>query len=278
MTRHGIDVSSLQHPGGALIVWSQVRGYGIDWAAVKLTEGQTYKNPHAERDVHDATAAGLEVLGYHYARPSHNTPQAERSHLIATADNIGFAGPFVLDIEDGRQLGWGRLADWCESFLTPAIAAMVYWPRNYRDNLMRHWSGPVPNQWLAAPGGLHNGEVAAVEQYGQGLVPGIIGQVDLNYVHYDRLDRLPVHNPVDGSGRVADPATAPVLRYGSTGQAVAVLQSALGRAGTPVTVDCYFGDMTQRSVAKFQSARGLLSDGVVGPKTWAALNAAVGGF
>lgn len=54
--------------------------------------------------------------------------------------------------------------------------------------------------------------------------------------------------------------------------AVRELQGALNAAGFgPVDVDGWFFDQTAGAVRDFQRARGLLVDGIVGPKTWAAL-------
>ena len=64
------------------------------------------------------------------------------------------------------------------------------------------------------------------------------------------------------------------LREGSRGPRVRMLQSMLNQkdfnAGTP---DAIFGPKTTRAVKAFQRAEGLRADGVVGPKTWAALHA-----
>ena len=58
------------------------------------------------------------------------------------------------------------------------------------------------------------------------------------------------------------------LRYGSRGPAVALLQTALNRAGESAgTPDGIFGNRTQLAVMRFQSANGLTPDGIVGPKT-----------
>lgn len=71
--------------------------------------------------------------------------------------------------------------------------------------------------------------------------------------------------------RSALPPSRPILRSGSRGPAVRDLQHALTAAGFPATVDGAFGPGTDAAVRAFQRARGLTPDGVVGPRTWAAL-------
>lgn len=62
----------------------------------------------------------------------------------------------------------------------------------------------------------------------------------------------------------------PVLRRGSTGAHVRVLQQLLHMN----LVDGDFGPATEGAVRGFQARAGLTDDGVVGPRTWAALEAA----
>jgi N-acetylmuramoyl-L-alanine amidase/Putative peptidoglycan binding domain len=62
-----------------------------------------------------------------------------------------------------------------------------------------------------------------------------------------------------------DPRSA-MLRKGSTGESVRVLQAKLG-----ITVDGKFGPKTEAAVKAYQAAHNLTVDGDVGPKTWAAL-------
>ncbi|MBX0358571.1 L,D-transpeptidase family protein [Halobacillus sp. Nhm2S1] len=56
------------------------------------------------------------------------------------------------------------------------------------------------------------------------------------------------------------------LRYGSKGDSVAILQRKLN-----ITDDGMFGPQTLRAVKKFQASKGLVTDGIVGPKTRKAL-------
>ncbi len=68
----------------------------------------------------------------------------------------------------------------------------------------------------------------------------------------------------DGAGR-------PVLEEGDEGPLVVELQERLGRAGFAVAADGQFGPKTRQTVVAFQRAQQLDADGVVGPRTWAAL-------
>ena len=66
----------------------------------------------------------------------------------------------------------------------------------------------------------------------------------------------------------------PILRRGSKGPDVVRLQQQLAASGfDPGGADGSFGAKTEAAVRAFQTARGLSVDGIVGPKTWAALAA-----
>ena len=67
----------------------------------------------------------------------------------------------------------------------------------------------------------------------------------------------------------------PILRKGSKGQYVTLLQTKLIQLGFSLPkfgADGDFGSETEKAVLDFQEANGLDPDGVVGPNTWEALN------
>ena len=98
----GVDVASFQHPSKALIDWQQVAGDGIQFAAVKATEGDYYRNPYALTDLAGAQAAGLSVIPYAFAIPNGNgsskSPAVQADYLLSYL-GASSGVPVLLDIE-----------------------------------------------------------------------------------------------------------------------------------------------------------------------------------
>lgn len=63
----------------------------------------------------------------------------------------------------------------------------------------------------------------------------------------------------------------PILRKGDTGDDVMYLQTLLKDNGATIKIDGKFGTATEQCVKDFQRKNGLKDDGIVGPKTWEAL-------
>jgi len=68
------------------------------------------------------------------------------------------------------------------------------------------------------------------------------------------------------------PIAHPLLKIGSTGESVRYLQYTLNKLGYSLgSIDGMFGNKTVTAVKAFQSANGLIADGIVGNKTWLAI-------
>lgn len=68
---------------------------------------------------------------------------------------------------------------------------------------------------------------------------------------------------------------SPLLGRGSAGEAVRDLQQNLSALGYPLAADGIFGRETEKAVRAFQRDHGLGADGIVGPRTLAALRQAL---
>ena len=77
------------------------------------------------------------------------------------------------------------------------------------------------------------------------------------------------------TGAVSD--ARPVLRRGSTGDAVGDLQTMLVKLKFPLAIDQDFGAATELAVMGFQGDKKLTVDGIVGKETWDAIEKAAGG-
>lgn len=64
----------------------------------------------------------------------------------------------------------------------------------------------------------------------------------------------------------------PIVRPGSSGSAVRVLQQVLNFKGFNLGVDGIYGSSTQEAVKDFQQTKGLAGDGIVDAQTWAHLS------
>jgi Putative peptidoglycan binding domain len=92
----------------------------------------------------------------------------------------------------------------------------------------------------------------------------------------------PTTVPTTASTATQAPATAPsapatTLKPGDKGVQVKALQRALASLGYESgKIDGQYGPGTQKALAAFQKAHGLTADGILGPKTLAALGNALG--
>ena len=97
------------------------------------------------------------------------------------------------------------------------------------------------------------------------------------WTYYGELKDVSYSEEAKEQAPAPAPATGsmlPTLKKGSKGQYVTLLQTKLANKGYDLGsygVDGDFGKATEAAVKKFQKDNGLTADGIVGAKTWAAL-------
>jgi GH25 family lysozyme M1 (1,4-beta-N-acetylmuramidase) len=184
-------------------------GNGTD----KCSRRTYYTNPYFAADWSGAGAAGLYRGAYHYARPqlplSSAEEQARYFVSVTGASNGAYDLPLELDLEETCGLGQSDLAEWARRFLAEVTRLtgkkpLVYtgrwfWQANigaYGNDIgqnYRLWTADYPCQrqdgslFCDPNTGTYNppiyggwGQWTFWQNYSVGVVPGIIGNVDMN--------------------------------------------------------------------------------------------------
>ena len=215
----GIDVSGWQHPGYSgydrpgwvcdcdSIDWGRVAGAGHQFAIIKATEATDYVNPYFDSDTRQARANGLVVGAYHYARPAlpmSTANQQARHYVRITGKQRAFRTlPPVLDIETTGGLTPDQVAVWSQRWLDEVQALTGRTPMIYSyDSFLKTSLGRIEHfagypLWLARyrttpppdlPGAWSKWDLW--QHTSKGAVPGITGNVDLNWFNGSRADLL----------------------------------------------------------------------------------------
>ncbi|MFB5192643.1 GH25 family lysozyme [Alicyclobacillus fastidiosus] len=280
MTIKVLDVSNYQ----PTVDWSEVKASGVSAVYAKSTEGVTLNDSTFASHVQGAQSAGLPVGAYHFAHPESNDPTAEAKHFVSILQQTSTDLMPVLDLESPTSAGpltGAQIVAWVRTFVNYVEAqtgrkAMLYTGPWYANMFDLSGLGDIP-LWVSVYGVSAPSQFADWTSYlmwqytDTATVSGISGNVDMSYA--------PSVAALQGNYTEGDltPMSNPTVQLNSTGAAVETLQKDLNTLGAnPVlTVDGDFGAGTQTAVKAFQSAHGLTVDGVVGPATWAAIEAAL---
>lgn len=97
--------------------------------------------------------------------------------------------------------------------------------------------------------------------------------INLVAEHLNAASAPPSPVPATAPAPLYSPSLMPLVRIGSTGGAVTILQQRLNAHGASpaLKADGVYGPRTLASVKAFQKRKRLTVDGIVGPRTWKAL-------
>lgn len=215
----GIDVSHYQGD----IDWDAVAGGGVSFAMAKATEGTSYIDANFTYNYKRMGEVGIVRGAYHFALPSEDAV-AQANHFVATVNSAGGFNhssktmQLVLDLEDadGQDSAtvWAWVQTWASRIVEltgkPPIVYVGYyfWNDNVgapSDNLnmplwIASYTSPAPAGIPSAWDGLswafwqYDDNGASEPGGAAGTVPGITGNVDVNYFQnggaYPSLDAL----------------------------------------------------------------------------------------
>ena len=253
----GVDVAGHQRPGGAAIDWRSVGTVGgQDFAYVKASEGDGWKNDFYDEDAKAATDAGLKVGAYHYARPAEDPVAQARYFASVVNDGPATQLPPVLDLEVDEGLGPVQLAGWTQAFLSELEARtgkrpMIYTYRYFWYERMNDtraftsyplWLAAYQNRPPAPVGGWD--KLSFWQRSDSGRVVGINTPVDMNIFNGNaaQLGQFAAGDLRAGGGvleqfQAPDSGELKVLEQDSTKLVVAILALAAGGLGAQQLID-----------------------------------------
>ncbi|MGI8616010.1 MAG: GH25 family lysozyme [Actinomycetota bacterium] len=196
----GIDVSKYQ----GRIEWPAVASSPVRFAILRATLGNRYRDERYAQNLAGATANGLVVGAYHFAKPTLGLRDArgEADHFLRVA-RVGEGDVLpVLDIEETGGLSPEQLRVWAQAWLhrvhsRTGVRAMIYSGNYFWRGFMRNtsWFGQRGHPlWIAhwnvgapdIPGDRWANNGYTVWQWSAtGSIPGIKGPVDRDWVNGD---------------------------------------------------------------------------------------------
>lgn len=189
MTSYGIDVSTWN----TVADWNAVRGNGITFASIKITESTGYVSPAASAQANGARNAGVAPGGYHFAR-NDSTPEAQAQFFASEcrARALLQPGSFVpmLDIEAAelRATAPAFTQRFISAFrvYSGQLKIAVYSNLDWFQNVLQpnQWADGNVFLWIADWNGnpghprWSHPRLALHQHTDAGTVPGVNGTVD----------------------------------------------------------------------------------------------------
>lgn len=181
---NGIDVSHNNGP----VNWQQVASSGVQFAFIKASEGITLQDPQFSKNVSGAKGAGLRAYAYHFYIPGDDAA-AQAQNFLNQINGSGVTAIAVdLESEGGDYILRGSDSDTpnLQNFLDLIAAAglpiFIYATDGFiQDNYPSAGLSSF-QRWNAHYSDTQPETAWVVWQYSpSGQVPGVSGDVDLNY-------------------------------------------------------------------------------------------------
>ena len=186
---HGVDVSN--HNGN--IDWKKVKAAGIDFAFIKQSEGLSFVDPYARRNVVGCKSAGVLPGRYHYFTPGLD-PVMQADYFLKQTGPIG-KGELqpVVDVEenDKGMIKPAEMVREVKLFIDRVVAksgrdVTIYTYPDFWIHAMANADMTAHPLWIATYGPAP-AQIGAWKQHwsfwqydDHGHVPGIAGEVDLD--------------------------------------------------------------------------------------------------
>lgn len=213
----GIDVSNWK----GFPNFSEVKNAGYGFMMHKLTEGHTYLDPCAHKNIQNAKAAGLHVGVYHFLRATTalSAKQEAEFFLSKVKQELPLDMPVALDVEAFSGVSASAIAaaarEWINVVSAEGMYVALYINKDYADRVFNVKGGGFKDiaiwyaRYTGNAGAVHDvqelGRPAEMIQYSDsGSVPGVAGKVDVNVVR-DNLPEVIVKKGLNGYN-------SPVLR------------------------------------------------------------------
>lgn len=216
---NGIDVSQFN----TITDWTAVKNAGIEFVFVRAAyraavSGNLLNDTNYQKNIEGALAAGLKVGLYIYSQAiTEEEARQEADYLLEHVGNYAITMPLVLDYEYYSETGptHGRLWDakltkaqatavckaFCERISASGYNPMVYANANMLTNHLNasdiSASYPV---WMAAytTNSTYSGGYEFWQYSSKGKVPGISGNVDMNFWYTNDVTKYETKMKVSG--------------------------------------------------------------------------------
>lgn len=277
----GIDISSWQRG----IDISAAKENGVDFAILKISEGQTWNDP-TFNDFYAAASVPVGAYVFSYATTPENA-EKEAEHALAILAGRPLPLGLYMDIEAKEQLGaTPEQLTACAKAFCDTVRRAGYLPGIYGSELGAWaliWRESVGADVMAWVANWSRKPSIACDFWQTSESGAYAGQtVDTDEAVSDRAKALVSgYTPAEEPEETGDfSLTIPALKFGDVGDAVKALQGELiasgYRCGGKIVngaekADGIFGNVTREAVASFQRAHNIVDTGIADKLTRAAL-------